>query len=269
MIIYLAGLALERKLSAVRNALFCNSLKKFKVHLLRKNKMPGFVIHLSVAKEVIRLVTQYGPVQWNAKEIEEFYIGNLLPDIKPPKKLSHYWGGKQMHEIIRIPDLHRFMERYGSRFMSNKQLLGYYCHLCVDKFFFEDFLLRRVCFLDENNNPTNSLKLARYVYLYREDKIIPYKEFWTTKYYYGDFDKMNPALRKRYSINEDELPGEIKEHDIEINPGLYLSLQRNLKKYLKKNREGSLKVFREEDIEMFIEDTAADLKNHILNDFTV
>ncbi|MEY8509841.1 hypothetical protein AALA78_16740 [Lachnospiraceae bacterium 42-17] len=213
--------------------------------------MPGFAIHLSVAKEVIRLIAESELDQWTDTEIEEFYIGNLLPDIKKSKKLSHFWGGIQMRYIIRMPDLDKFFSSYPVKF-SNKRNLGYYCHLYVDKFYYNKFLPERVCFWDENENPTNLLRKVEYVYLYKDSKKIPYKEYWTDKYYYGDFDKLNATLQDKYEINVNKIADEMGNDEIKMNLGQRKLLQNKLRKYLNKNRAGSLTIFRENDIETFI-----------------
>lgn len=214
--------------------------------------MPGFTIHLSFAKEIIKLISQSNIEQWNRQEIEEFYIGNILPDVKKTKKLSHYWGSRQMKYIIRIPDLEKFEKEHGSRF-SDKRILGYYAHLFVDKSFFADFLPGIVLFMDQEQKPTNLLRTAEYAYLYKTDMIIPYKEFWTDKYYYGDFDKLNLVLQKKYELNANEMIEEIEAQNIQMNPNLYLCLQNELKKYLNKRRAGALELFYENNIITFIE----------------
>lgn len=217
--------------------------------------MPGFVIHLSIAKEIMKLIEQNNSVQWNSREKEDFYIGNILPDIKKTKKLSHYWGSKQMKYILRIPDLDKFLNNYGSR-LENKQFLGYYCHLIVDKIFYEDFLPKVVCFMDKYKHPTNSLREVKSVHLFKKDKDILYENFWTVQYYYGDFDKLNPVLQKKYRINTDVLMKDTGNGKLNMSAGQYLHLQRELKKYLMKSRTGGLEVFQRNDIELFIEDTA-------------
>lgn len=217
--------------------------------------MPGFVIHLSIAKEIIKLIEHNNSVQWNSREKEEFYIGNILPDIKKSKKLSHYWGGKQMKYILRIPDLDKFLKCNGPKLM-NKQVLGYYCHLIVDKIFYEDFLPEVVCFMDKYKIPTNSLKTAKHAYLCKKDMSILYEDFWTAQYYYGDFDKLNPVLRKKYGVNTDELIRETDNSELNMNKGQYLHLRNELKKYLNKSRTGDLKVFQQDAVELFIDETA-------------
>lgn len=217
--------------------------------------MPGFVIHLSIAKEIVKLIEKNNSAQWNSREKEEFYIGNILPDIKKTKKLSHYWGSKQMKYILRIPDLDKFLKYNGSKLM-NRQVLGYYCHLIVDKIFYEDFLPEVVCFMDNYNNPTNSLKAVQSVHLYKRNMDILYEDFWTGQYYYGDFDKLNPVLRKKYEINTAELIKETDNSKLNMNKGQYLHLKNELKKYLNKSRTGDLKVFQRNDMEKFINKTA-------------
>lgn len=217
--------------------------------------MPGFAIHLSVAKEIVRLLSESSLAQWSDRDIDEFYIGNILPDVKKTKKLSHYWGGKQMNYILRIPDLDKFLKDYSSRLLD-KQFLGYYCHLNVDKFFYEEFLPETVCFLDRSNKSTNLIKVAEYVYLYKKDMTVAYQEFWTSRYYYGDFDILNVLLQRTYGIDAGKIVKRVGERTCRMNPGQWLHLQRELKKYLGRRRAGELKVFLEEDIESFIIEAA-------------
>lgn len=213
------------------------------------------MIHLSVAKEITNLLTQSNSEHWTTKATRDFYVGNILPDIIAPKKLSHYWDQRQTNNIIKIPHLDKFLINYQTQ-LSNKQLLGYYCHLYIDKFFYENFISQIVCFLDKNNVQTNLLKAARYAYLYKINLFIPYSEFWTNKYYYGEFDKSNAVLQEKCNIDIDKLTETIKNDDYIIRSKESLLLHRDLEKYLHMHKSGNLELFSGKDLMLFIKESA-------------
>lgn len=88
--------------------------------------MPGYVIHLAVAKEYIR--------NFRVNNEAEFLKGTLAPDvlsINGDKKATHYTE-KTSSEV----DLNRFLK---SNKINNSYMEGYFLHLIVDYLFYNKY----------------------------------------------------------------------------------------------------------------------------------
>ena len=84
--------------------------------------MPGYVIHLAVAKKYSE--------SHDIKNIEEFYNGCIEPDMQD-KTNTHYFGEDG------YPDLYRFL---GNNSMSTDFNKGYFLHLLTDHIFYKKYL---------------------------------------------------------------------------------------------------------------------------------
>lgn len=93
--------------------------------------MPSWKVHLEIAKRIGKYLN------YNEKEQEEFYLGNLLPDINNSfivndisrqieHKYTHYQDGKE------IPSYENFKKIYNNKIYDNKLIFGYYVHLYTD-----------------------------------------------------------------------------------------------------------------------------------------
>ena len=99
---------------------------------------------------------------------DDFYIGNILPDILS-KTDSHY---KNKHQHYLIPDISLFLKENN---LNDDILLGYLCHLLLDKHFLEEFVPNIEDF-DKIN-------------LFVADKI------------YKEYTIMNPLLLRMFSLD--------------------------------------------------------------------
>ena len=88
--------------------------------------MPNMSGHMAIAKRVSDIL--------NIKD-KDFYIGNLLPDLYLDKKISHY---KIQGKKYLIPDTNYYIN---NKDLSNKKNLGYLCHLLLDKYYLEEYLM--------------------------------------------------------------------------------------------------------------------------------
>lgn len=87
--------------------------------------MPGYVIHLAVAKQYIKKHKN------QIKDEEEFYKGVVYPDSVSDKSLTHY--GEKSTKVI----LKKFFEEKDLKTDFNK---GYFVHLITDYLFYNKFL---------------------------------------------------------------------------------------------------------------------------------
>ncbi len=88
--------------------------------------MPNMSGHMAIAKRVSELL--------NIND-KDFYIGNLLPDLYLDKTKSHY---KIQGKKYLIPDIDYYKKNHN---LSNKKNLGYLCHLLLDKYYLEEYLM--------------------------------------------------------------------------------------------------------------------------------
>ncbi len=173
--------------------------------------MPGYVMHLAVASELIR-----------SHDIkDEDYIANLLlgsiaPDVRKGnfKKNSHFWTDDNFKEFERKPDVDKFIEQYGDK-LDNPYVLGYYAHLYMDKFFIEDYWKKHYEFYDKDMNRAvlfNDVKLVKMIV---EKRVIPREDFFSSDMYYGDYDRMNSYIIDRYDVTVPILHKKLKHQTVE------------------------------------------------------
>ena len=93
--------------------------------------MPNWKIHLEIAK---RLNQKFNYTQ---KKLEEFYLGNILPDINNcfivkdiSTKLEHKYTHYQ--DEIAIPSYKNFEKIYKNKIYGEPIIFGYYIHLYTD-----------------------------------------------------------------------------------------------------------------------------------------
>ena len=93
--------------------------------------MPNWKIHLEIAK---RLNQKFNYTQ---KKLEEFYLGNILPDINNcfivkdiSTKLEHKYTHYQ--DEIEIPSYKNFEKIYKNKIYEEPIIFGYYIHLYTD-----------------------------------------------------------------------------------------------------------------------------------------
>lgn len=91
--------------------------------MLRKNKMPGYTIHLAVGK----IYSKNNEIQ----NIESFIKGIIAPDQAEDKKLSHYGPCSSK------PNLQKYINENE---LSDSFNEGYFLHLLTDKLFYNKFL---------------------------------------------------------------------------------------------------------------------------------
>lgn len=87
--------------------------------------MPNMSAHMAIAKRVS------DALKINS---DDFYKGNLLPDLYKDKIKSHY---KIQGKIYLIPDINKVIN---SLDFNSKKNLGILCHLLLDKYFFDEYL---------------------------------------------------------------------------------------------------------------------------------
>lgn len=211
--------------------------------------MPGFILHLTAAQMLLKKLPEHPDFPYPVSSINDFLIGNLLPDATKQKEISHFRDPVYRDKMMLFPDLTRFTGKYQS-LLSNSSALGYYFHLYIDRRFFKDFIPQIVDFYDKNGNITDIRADIASVYIRKQQVSIPFEKYLTEEYYYGDYTKMNTYLVNRYQIPLDLNPHVSNPGIEEIQYGDVQQVLALLQHFLSvpANAVQDLKVFPLEDL---------------------
>lgn len=108
--------------------------------------MPGFILHLTAAQILLKRLPHHPDFPYEISSVNDFLIGNLLPDTTKQKDASHFRNPAYYEKMMVFPDLTRFLQKYSS-LLANPSVLGYYFHLYIDRKFFKDFIPQVVEFM--------------------------------------------------------------------------------------------------------------------------
>lgn len=95
------------------------------------------------------------------------------------------------------------------------------CNLCVDKFFFRDYLPQVVEFRGADGRTVEKRDEVDSVYIKKSGESVPLARYLSEEYYYGDYTKMNTWLCRRYNLPENFALG----RDPEIEEVRYRDVQ--------------------------------------------
>lgn len=221
--------------------------------------MPGYIIHLTEAGMINQILKEQNIVEYSAEWEKSFFYGALLPDaVKKGKKgISHFWKEISSNQITNVPDMDTFLRKY--RVSKQEPLkLGYLAHLHLDKVFWQEYIRQNVSFLDSNESVTDCIYGFKYVFINKMQKCVMPEMFFSEKYLYGDYTKLNYVLMRKYQLQipvfDQKYSGMIKEADNYEMKNLLQKLNRYLMK--EDYDDCDLKVFKQKDLERFLKDTA-------------
>ena len=186
--------------------------------------MPGYILHLTAGKILSNKTS---------KELSEnnFLLGNLLPDVERNKIISHFQDPRNNSKILRYPDLDRFIKKYRN-LLEESSVYGYYYHLYIDRKFYKEYLPKLITYFDAYGNITDERENVEWVYIKRTGEKIPFVQFYSDQYYYGDFTKLNNYLIENYALPMDLKPDSINPVITEINYSDINKVIRELNSYL-------------------------------------
>ena len=214
--------------------------------------MPGFVVHLAEAYTILDRLD--GSVDFSQEARERFITGNLLPDtrLRGEKHISHFWDPADFGKLAKTPDIHRFLEKYGSS--RDPLLLGDLSHLYLDAEYVKNFWPGVFRFYDSKGQPQVMTDRISQVKILKSGLMVPVDEFFSEKYYYGDYTKMNSYFINKYHIKRPQWEqirdfpmDEVKLSDMSL-------LCRGLDKVTKlchKGDEKDIRVFELDKLEAF------------------
>ena len=156
--------------------------------------MPSYVTHLACAKKFL----EYCP-DFPKKYMTELFVGNIVADMVEDKKSSHFWDDFTYQKLERKPNLSDFMGQYKDK-LKSPYVFGYYMHLYLDFVFLEQYWDKHFRFYDAMHCPETNYDAVHYVQVVEQNREYLRSEFFSKAYYYGDYDRMNPYLVRRYNL---------------------------------------------------------------------
>lgn len=202
--------------------------------------MPGLLCHLAFAEQVYR----YTMSIMRLDKIK-FMSGNLIPDLaEVDKKISHYRTNATILELF-VPDMKRVREELFD--LKDPIKLGIFCHLYLDYYFIEEFLIPEFIWDRPRMkivNPRNKMEWD------------PEPFFRVNGVYYDGFNDINPLLLRDGYISIktlNELPEVLPQTGIEIfDKRRDRSWKNELEEYISKKREYTGDVFDYEHLKSFM-----------------
>lgn len=164
--------------------------------------MPGYILHLTAAKMALDMLQKTDEYFKDPKVQNDFLAGSLLPDAvenNEKKNDSHFRNPVFHGNMVEYPDLNFFLKKY-QKLLSDPSCLGYYFHLYIDRQFFKEYLPSIVTFLNEDGQPVEKKEEVVWVDIKRLKQKVPMEDFFSSKYYYGDYTKMNTYLVEKYQL---------------------------------------------------------------------
>lgn len=126
--------------------------------------MPGFILHLTAAQMLLKHLPSHPDFPYPISSVNDFLIGNLLPDATQQKESSHFRNPLYREKMMVFPDLTRFTAKYRS-LLPDSSALGYYFHLYIDRKFFKDFIPQIVEFYNADGEITDMRDEIATVYI--------------------------------------------------------------------------------------------------------
>ena len=158
--------------------------------------MPGFLMHLVEGEMILnRLKNQINIPQTFT---EEFMLGCILPDVTSDKERTHFRPLYQKYQITKYPDMAAVYALYKNQELSPIDL-GILTHLQLDASYVTDFWQHYFAFEDESGAFSVDIRHPLFVRLLKGQEVrIPLADFFSDKWFYGEYDRINPVLNRRF-----------------------------------------------------------------------
>ena len=138
--------------------------------------MPGILYHLSFAEEVYRKLAPVMPL-----DKVSFMAGNLIPDLATDKKRSHYRKKASVDGFF-VPEMK--LVRRDLFVLKDSVKFGMFCHLYLDYYFIEEFLIPEFIWDVETMRVINP----------RNNKEWDVKTFFSHSGMYGAYTEINQLM---------------------------------------------------------------------------
>lgn len=176
--------------------------------------MPNISSHMAVAKRIDELLKINN---------DNFYRGNLFPDLFQDKNKSHY---KIPGSRYLIPDIEYVKENLN---LKDKKNLGILTHLLLDKYYLEEYLIN----IKDN--------------------------VFESKRIYNDYDILNKDIIEHFKLDLEKLNNILNNYVEEID---IEKLNKNLD-YLNNTKEGTLEFLNKEDFIKFLNNISIRIADEI------
>lgn len=216
--------------------------------------MPGYILHLTAAKMFLKRMNKEHILEMNKQDENDFLIGNLLPDTTKIKARSHFRNPKYYDRMVEYPETSWFVQKY-QNILQDPSVMGYLFHLYIDRRFFKDYMPRIIEFRNDKDQIEVKRDQVKYVILKRTGERISKEDFFSEKYYYGDYTNMNTYLVHRYQIPMNLDPNVSNPGVEEVSYEDVKTVLKELQGYLRVSEDAvkSVKVFDVEDLLLFLE----------------
>lgn len=155
--------------------------------------MPSYIIHLSCAGQILRQISY----AWDLRDQNLFYLGNIAADMCKDKRFTHFWDDETYKKLVRRPNLDRFLKKYGTE-MKNPYVYGYFSHLYLDCEFLDIYWKKHFRFYDADGKKEEAYDKVCRVEVVEQKHVYDREEFFSKKWYYGDYDALNGYFIEKY-----------------------------------------------------------------------
>lgn len=226
--------------------------------------MPGYIIHLTEAQLILSILEKKSDfIYKNDKEWKKiFEYGVLLPDAKDKKykEKSHFWNEGDKGKIVRTPDLSAYLKSHSIN-VSDPLSYGYFAHLHLDKVFFEEYLNKYIMFLNSSGEEEIYMDKVSSVKIRESGELIPVNQFFSDKYLYGDYTKINLLLINKYHITLPDVPVKKDQNIMKMQKqefDEFCHIFDKIKNFIEQSHENleELKVIQIRTLEQFLKKTA-------------
>lgn len=225
--------------------------------------MPGYMMHLAEGQIILDKLNQTKNNLHISKN--DFLLGCMLPDAVTDKELTHFRPANQKKQITKYPDMPYVLNTHLKHPLSSCDF-GILAHLHMDAIYVTDFWPKYFTFLDTDESYTNITSDIDHVWIQTIGQHVPFKQFFTDTWFYGEYDILNPYIKSVIHISIPEittLPKDIHIYDYDcIDRGLLetmlakLSEEINTVDHFSSNLESKSNIFPKEDILNFLDETA-------------
>lgn len=174
--------------------------------------MPCYIMHLCEGQIIYNSIKQSENVLQNCPvaaaqlslpdAMDSFLTGTIIPDAIDDKSITHFRPAYQGDLITKYPDVDHILELYPLSHMTLADL-GILAHLHMDYLYVDEFWPHFFRFEDKSGGATTVTSDIDHVRMLRgsmaaSDTLIDFAEFFSNKYFYGDYDITMPMFRRDY-----------------------------------------------------------------------
>ena len=179
--------------------------------------MPNVCAHMIVAKQVGERLNINS---------DEYYRGNLLPDITTNKDSHH----RIQREVYLIPDIKYFLENLD--FKDDLQF-GYFIHLLLDVHYLEDYV----------------------------SKLYPGRDIFCDPQVYRDYDYLNHKLVERFNLDTKSISKALEHFDVSVDQD---RLKYNIE-YLNQDTKGTTQYLDLDSFSKFLAEVPSVICEELVN----